>query len=206
MVLPTNPNHCKEKRALLLGESFFNDEAAQIAEIITYLNILNDKEPITLYIASRGGGRSAAFSIYDVIKQSKAPVHGIVLTQAISFAILVLEACAKRFMLPHATLFMHGIMLTYPLDEVLADNFKNVLDDSKEEQEFMAKVYAERSGKDIEEFRKIFRNGRNGKTFTAEYAKEFGLIDEILYDTDVDFYLRKFSTEMVMQVISGLDE
>jgi ATP-dependent Clp protease protease subunit len=71
------------------------------------------KNPIKLHITSYGGDCEAGFMAYDLIKQSKFPVHTFCEGYSCSAASFLFLAGQKRFMLPHSKLLIHQLSHGY---------------------------------------------------------------------------------------------
>lgn len=68
-----------------------------------------EREPIRLYINSNGGNAYDALALFDVIKQSKTPVHTIALGWCMSAGLWIYMAGERRFVGEHATLMFHDV-------------------------------------------------------------------------------------------------
>ena len=67
------------------------------------------REPIRVFINSNGGNAYDALAIFDVIKQSKTPVHTIALGWCMSAGMWIFMAGAERYVGEHATLMFHDV-------------------------------------------------------------------------------------------------
>lgn len=65
------------------------------------------RKPIMLYINSNGGEIDNGLCLIDVIKESKTPVYGVVMSYAYSMAGIILVACHKRIAFKHSTVLIH---------------------------------------------------------------------------------------------------
>ena len=65
------------------------------------------RKPIILYINSNGGEIDNGLCLIDVIKQSKTPVYGVVMSYAYSMGGIILVACHKRIAFKHTTVLIH---------------------------------------------------------------------------------------------------
>ena len=97
----------QQRQILMLGE--VNSQMQEM--VCTTLLLLNAQSEalITLCFDSGGGSLLLAMYIYDAIKHSKAPVHGLVTVTAQSAAFDVLQACTRRLAYPNATLMTHSV-------------------------------------------------------------------------------------------------
>ena len=169
----------RESRALYVDE-ITSRKAKQFVRRIAELNELS-KRPITLYIDSEGGEVIAGFDMYDVVKKSKAPVTGIVRRRVASMAVLVLQACKKRFMHENSHMMLHSISVTRSLDDLL-DPARCVatLRGAIEKQMYIEYILKNRTKLSYSMIRAMMQRGSKGTTFTAAEAKTAGFIDEVL--------------------------
>ncbi|MGL5330694.1 MAG: ClpP family protease [Peptostreptococcaceae bacterium] len=65
------------------------------------------RKPIIIYINSNGGEIDNGLALIDVIKQSKTPVYGVVVSYAYSMGGIILVACHKRIAFKHSTVLVH---------------------------------------------------------------------------------------------------
>lgn len=65
------------------------------------------RKPIMLYINSNGGEIDNGLGLIDVIKESKTPVYGVVMSYAYSMGGIILVACHKRIAFKHSTVLIH---------------------------------------------------------------------------------------------------
>ncbi len=166
-----------KKRQIYLEGEIEYEMAKEASKMIIWLNAQSDKE-ITLYINSFGGSVSAGLALYDVIKNSAAPITGIVCPFANSMALVVLQACRTRKAMPHSIIRLHNnrIRLHAEWDKI-EQELKEELEKVKRGQEEVWQILAERSGKEKEWIKKICQSKLE---LTAQEAKEAGLIDKIV--------------------------
>jgi ATP-dependent Clp protease protease subunit len=159
------------RKIILLGD--LNQETQEkLSTAIIYLNTISS-DPIIFYIDSRGGGVHSAIHLWDTIRLSKAPLHGIVVGKALSAAFAVLQACHVRLAFPNANLMNHGSSVSVRIDDpefdrifTLFKNFDNKILDTLTER-------GKASKKDNEKWSRMERY------FTAMEAFEMGWIDSI---------------------------
>ncbi|GBD96999.1 MAG TPA: hypothetical protein ENG83_05850 [Nitrospirae bacterium] len=164
------------KRVVYLEGKITQTEAERIGRAIMLLNAQDESRDITLYINSNGGSVMAGLNIYDAIKQSKAPVTGIVLNKAVSMAVIVLQACKTRKALEYSHILIHNIEITNAWHKY-EENLEEELEDVKFVQQNLNRLLAEHSGLPVEEIRKL---SRKEKVLRSDEAKELGFIDEII--------------------------
>ncbi|TYK54022.1 ATP-dependent Clp protease proteolytic subunit, partial [Staphylococcus pseudintermedius] len=128
------------------------------------------------YINSPGGSVTAGFAIYDTIQHIKPDVQTICIGMAASMGSFLLAAGAKgkRFALPNAEVMIHqplgGAQGQATEIEIAA---KHIL----RTRERLNKILSERTGQPIE---KIEKDTDRDNFLTAQEAKEYGLIDEVM--------------------------
>ncbi|XP_038890491.1 ATP-dependent Clp protease proteolytic subunit-related protein 3, chloroplastic [Benincasa hispida] len=158
-----------------------------IAELM-YLQWMDPKEPIYLYINSTGttrddgetvGMETEGFAIYDAMMQLKNEIHTVAVGAAIGQACLLLAAGSegKRFMMPHAKAMIQqprvpssGLM---PASDVLI-RAKEVITN----RDTLVKLLAKHTGNPIETVSNVMQRPFY---MDATKAKEFGVIDKILW-------------------------
>lgn len=165
------------------------DEDA-VERIVLSLTLLNAQsaDPISLHVDSGGGDVTHGLVIYDAIRISVAPVVGKVCGSANSMASVILQACNVRTATRHSTLLIHNIRRSVRLKMLLPDkeniygrvNVDSMVkewDPTIRSQGNIIKIYSERTGRTPTE---IINAMNAEKVFTADEAKEFGLVDEVI--------------------------
>ena len=165
-----------KERIIFLGEEV-NDVSASI--VVAQLLFLEAEDPgkdISLYINSPGGSVSAGFAIYDTMNYIKCDVSTICIGMAASMGAFLLSrgAQGKRFALPNAEIMIHqpsgGARGQATEIQIVAEN---ILKTKKK----LNSILAANTGKTIEE---IARDTERDNYMSAQEAKEYGLIDEII--------------------------
>jgi ATP-dependent Clp protease protease subunit len=167
-----------KERIIFLGTGIDDAVANVIVAQLLYLNSLDQKLPINLYINSPGGHVYAGLAIYDAMQMIKAPVSTVAVGVSASMgtALLTSGAKGKRYALPHATIHMHptgGGARGYTEDVRIA---------TREQERLQAQLFhlmGKHSGHTWKEIEEYFLRD---KYMNAPEAKEFGLIDEVLGD------------------------
>ncbi len=183
-----------QERIIILGSGIDDSVANVIVAQLLYLNSLDQKRPISLYINSPGGQVYAGLAIYDTMQMIKAPVStlAIGISASMGTALLTSGATGMRYALPHATIHMHptgGGAQGYTEDVRIA---------TREQERLQAQLFhlmgkhSGHSWKEIEEF--FLRD----KYMTAPEALAFGLIDEILGDTSDVIALSSPNLELLL--------
>src|SRR3989344_1471150 len=163
-----------QRQVIVFGE--INAQKEELwSSLILFLDAMDNKEPITIFINSGGGRTDPTFWFSDVIKNCKAPVHGLVTGSAYSGAFKILQSCKRRLAYPNASLLFHRFrMREYIVDDEKWDEKFRLLRLKYEEE---LKNIAEKTNRSVEEIRKWAKEER---VFTAQEAKGLTLIDEII--------------------------
>jgi ATP-dependent Clp protease protease subunit len=168
-----------KERIIFLGTGIDDAVANVIVAQLLYLNSIDQKSQINLYINSPGGNVYAGLAIYDAMQMIQAPVSTVAVGVSASMgtALLTAGAHGKRYALPHATIHMHptgGGSKGYTEDVRIATREQERI----QTQPFhLIGKHSGHSWKEIEEY--FLRD----KFMSAPEAREFGLIDEVLGDT-----------------------
>jgi ATP-dependent Clp protease, protease subunit len=167
-----------KERIIMLGSGINDAVANVIVAQLLYLNSLDQKQPISLYINSPGGEVYAGLAIYDTMRMIQAPVSTVAVgvTASMGTALLCFGAKGKRYALPHATIHMHptgGGAKGYTEDVRIA------IHEQERVQAQLFHLIGKHTGHTWKEIEDYFIRD---KYMTAPEAKEFGLIDEILGD------------------------
>lgn len=163
-------------RIVMLGTPINDDVANTIIAQLLFLESEDPDKDINLYINSPGGVVTSGMAIYDTIQFMKAPVSTICVGQAASMGALLLTAGAKgkRFALPNAQIMIHqpsgGAQGQATDIEIHA---KEIL----KTRERLNKILAFHTGQPL---KRIEDDVERDHFLTAEEAKEYGLIDDIL--------------------------
>jgi len=159
-------------------EPVINDLTANVViQQMLYLQHENRSQEIHFYINSPGGSVSSTLAIYDTMQFLDCPVVTYVMGMAASGAAILLAAGAKgkRYALPHAKVMIHQ-----PWSGGMAGQASDVEIEMKEilrEKRRLNEILARHTGQGIEA---IEAETERNRYFTAQEAKEFGLVDEVL--------------------------
>ncbi|MGC4893422.1 ClpP family protease [Micromonospora sp. DT31] len=168
------------ERIVFLGTEVTEASANQICAQILLLAAEDPERDIFLYINSPGGSVSAGMAVYDTMRYVKNDVATLALGMAGSMGqfLLCAGAAGKRFALPHTRILMHqpsgGMGGTAADITIQAENMLHV-------KRTMQELIARHSGRTLEE---IQRDWDRDRWFTAEEAREYGLIDQVLSRVD----------------------
>ncbi len=165
----------KERVIFLVGQVEDHMANLIVAQLL-FLESENPDKDINLYINSPGGSVTAGMAIYDTMQFIKPNVNTVCIGQAASMGALLLTAGAEknRFALPHARVMIHQPLGGYQGQASDIDiHAKEILRIREEMNEIMAK----HTGQDLD---KISQDTERDNFLSAEEAKEYGLIDEVL--------------------------
>ncbi|WP_425459361.1 ATP-dependent Clp protease proteolytic subunit [Flexivirga caeni] len=170
-------NKLFEDRIIFLGVQV---DDASADDIIAQLIVLESQDPdrdILMYINSPGGSFTALTAIYDTMQYIQPDVQTFVIGQAASAAAVLLGAGApgKRFALPNARILIHqpameGTGGTASDLEITANEVFRM-------REWLEKTWAKHTGRTPEQ---VKNDIERDKILTADEAKEYGLIDQVL--------------------------
>jgi ATP-dependent Clp protease, protease subunit len=165
----------KERIIFIIGPVEDSMASSVVAQLL-FLEADNPKKEISMYINSPGGVVTSGLAMYDTMQFIRPPVSTLCTGQAASMGSLLLTAGHKdmRFALPNARIMVHqpsggfqgqasDIMIH--AQEIL--NIRKRLND----------IYVRHTGQPL---KKIEEALERDQFFTAEGAKEFGLVDKVL--------------------------
>jgi ATP-dependent Clp protease protease subunit len=165
-----------KERIIFLGEPIDDNMANIIIAQLLFLESEDPKKDIKLYIHSPGGSVSAALAILDTMNHIKPDVSTICVGIAASAAAVLLSSGTKgkRFILPNAEVMIHQVMGgAEGQASDIAITAKHIL----RIKENLNKILAKNTGKNVEQ---IEKDSDRDNYMTADEAKKYGLVDEIL--------------------------
>ena len=164
-------------RIVMLSEEINDTTASLVVAQLLYLEAQDPDKDIQFYINSPGGSVTSGLAIYDTMQYIKPDVSTICVGMAASMGAFLLSSGAKgkRIALPNAEIMIHqpsGGSRGQATDiQIQAEQILRV-------KKRLNAILAENTGKDISE---IERDCERDHFLTAEEAKEYGLIDKIIY-------------------------
>jgi len=173
-----NPyNKLFEERIIFLGVQIDDASANDVmAQLITLESIDPDRE-ITMYINSPGGSMTSMMAIYDTMQFVQPEIMTCCIGQAASAAAVILAAGSKgkRVALPNSRILIHQPATEggYGQSTDMEIQAREILRMRAQ----MEQILSRHTGRDEEEVR---RDSERDKFLTAEDAKQYGLIDEVL--------------------------
>jgi len=165
-----------EERIIFLAGSVTDMNANLVIAQMLYLASKDSKRDIKLYINSPGGSVTAGLAIYDTMQYLKCPVSTICigLTASMAAVILASGTKGKRFSLPNAEILLHqvaGGMQGQATDiEITAKQILHM-------KAKLNKIIASHTGQSLS---KVEKDTDRDFYLTAEEAKKYGLIDEVI--------------------------
>jgi len=165
-----------ENRIIFL-EGVIDDQLSNSTVMkLLYLQSEKRKQEISLYVNSPGGYVSSTLAIYDTMQFLDAPVATYAIGLAASGAALLLAGgtAGRRFALPNAKVMLHQ-----PAGEVggQAADIEIAAKEVLKDKETLIKIFAKHTGQDPD---KIRRETERDRYLTAQEAKEYGIVDEVL--------------------------
>ena len=165
-----------ENRIILLQGVIHDGNANELVMKLLYLQSENRRKDIHFYINSPGGSVSATLAIYDTIQILSCPVATYCVGLAASGGAVLLGGGAKekRFALPHSKVMLHQ-----PYGQVggQVSDIEIQAQEILKTREVLNQILADHTGQPID---RIARDTDRDFYMTAEEAKEYGVVDDIL--------------------------
>lgn len=165
-----------EDRIIFLGDAIDSAVANTVIAQLLFLEKVDPKKPITMYVNSPGWHVTAGLAIYDTMQYIKPDVITVCVGLAASMGSVILAGGAKwkRYALKHSEIMIHQ-----PLGgaEWQATEIRIAAEHILKTGETLYKILADHTGQDIDTIRK---DCDRDNYMTAEQALKYGLIDKIL--------------------------
>jgi ATP-dependent Clp protease protease subunit len=168
------------QRIVLLGTQVDEVSANRVCAQLLVLSAEDARTDISLYINSPGGSVTAGLAIYDTMRLIPNDVSTLAMGFAASMGqfLLSVGTRGKRFALPNARIMMHqpsaGIGGTAADIEIQAQNLEFT-------KRAVERITAEHTGQSEET---ISRDGDRDRWFTAEQARDYGMVDRVVESLD----------------------
>lgn len=166
-------------RIIFLGGAIDDDVSNLVVAQMLFLEAEDPEKDINLYINSPGGSITAGMAIYDTMQYIRSDVRTICIGMAASMGAFLLASGAegKRVALPNAEVLIHqpligGHGLSGQATEIEIHAKQLLRTKAK-----MNRILAEKTGQPLE---KVERDTDRDYYMTAEEAKEYGLVDQVL--------------------------
>lgn len=163
-------------RIIMIGEEINDNVANSVVAQLLFLAADQPDKDISLYINSPGGSVTAGFAIFDTMQYIQPDVRTICTGMAASFGAMLLLAGTKgkRLALPNSEIMIHqplgGARGQATEIEISAKRILKL-------RSHINQIIADRTGQPVE---KVERDTERDYFMSAEEAKEYGLIDEII--------------------------
>ena len=165
----------KERIIFLTGQ--INDNVASLVTAqLLFLEAEDPKKEIYLYINSPGGLVTAGLGIYDTMQYVKPDISTLCIGQAASMGSFLLAAGTKgkRFSLPNSRVMVHPPSAGFQGQVTDIEIHANEVSSLKKR---LNEIYSKHTGKSVDEVKAALERDN---FMTAEIAKDFGLIDEVV--------------------------
>ena len=165
----------KERIIFLTGQ--INDTVASLVTAqLLFLEAEDPKKEIYLYVNSPGGLVTAGLGIYDTMQYVKPEISTLCIGQAASMGSFLLAAGSKgkRFSLPNSRIMVHQPSAGFQGQATDIEIHANEVLSLKKR---LNEIYSKHTGKSVEEIKTALERDN---FMTAESAKSFGLIDEVV--------------------------
>jgi ATP-dependent Clp protease, protease subunit len=169
-------------RIVFLGTAVSDDIANVIIAQMLFLESEDPDKDIHFYINSPGGLVTAGLAIYDTIQYIKPKVSTLCMGQAASMAAILLAAGekGKRFALPHARIMLHQPMGGFQGQatdvEIQAKEILRLRED-------LNQILMDHTGRALDQ---IARDTDRDFFMSGAQAKEYGLIDEVILERNIE--------------------
>jgi len=165
-----------KERIIFITGGIEDAVAALVCAQLLFLEADNPKKEIAMYINSPGGVVTSGMAIYDTMQFIKPAVSTLCIGQAASMGSLLLCAGEKdmRFALPHARIMVHQPSGGF---QGQASDIERHAEDIIKMKKRLNEVYVKHTGQDLE---MIETTLDRDYFMTAEQARDFGLIDQVI--------------------------
>jgi ATP-dependent Clp protease protease subunit len=165
-----------QERIIFLGSAIDDNIANVVMAQMLHLDADDPEKDIQLYINSPGGTVTSALAIYDTIQFIKSPVSSICIGQAASAAAVLLLSGekGKRYSLPHARVMLHqpsgGVQGTSIDVEIQTREMVRM-------RQMLNEIIVRHTGQEI---KRVEKDTERDFILSAEQAKKYGIIDEVI--------------------------
>ena len=165
------------ERIIFLTGPVEDQGASLIVAQLLFLEAENPKKEISFYINSPGGVVTSGLAIYDTMQYIKSPVVTLCMGMAASMGSFLLMAgeAGQRISLPNARIMVHQPSGGY---SGKASDIERHAEDIIKTKRRLNEIYVKHTGRDYETIHQALERDN---FMTADAAKEFGLIDDILH-------------------------
>jgi len=166
-----------KERIIFLGGPIDDDMANLVIAQLFFLENQDPKKDIIIYINSPGGSVTATMAIYDTMQFVKSDISTVCVGMAASGAAVILAAGAKgkRMALPNSEVMIHQVAASGV--EGRASDIEISAKQIAKTKQKLNRILAKHTGQKID---KIEKDSDRDYYMSADEAKEYGLIDEII--------------------------
>ncbi len=166
-----------EDRVIFLTDEITDEVANLVVAQLIYLESKDPTKDISLYINTPGGSVTAGLAIYDTMKYIRCDVSTICIGMAASMGAVILASGTKgkRYALPNSEIMIHQVL------GGAQGQATDVIIHTKQlirMKDRLNAILAENTGKDVPT---IEKDTDRDNYLTAEEAKTYGIVDEVLY-------------------------
>ena len=163
-------------RIIFLGSEIDDYAANTLQAQLLYLDSVDSGKDISIYINSPGGSVTAGLGIYDTMQFISSDVATICTGMAASMAAVLLVSGqeGKRSALPHSRVMIHQ-----PLGGVQGQA-SDIEIEAREIQKFKKELYTIIASHSHQSYDKVWKDSDRNYWMTAEEAKDYGMIDQVL--------------------------
>ena len=164
-------------RIIFLGGPIVDPIANSVIAQLLFLASRDSNKDIQLYVNSPGGVLTSALAIYDTMQYIKCPISTVCIGSAASGAAVLLASGTKgkRFSLPNAQILLHQVAVSGVSGEAVEVEIaaKQII----KLKDKVNRILARHTGQPLE---RIEKDTDRDFYLSAEEAKEYGLIDEVI--------------------------
>jgi ATP-dependent Clp protease protease subunit len=172
------------------GGAVTTDSANLIIAQLLYLEAEDPEKEINLYINSPGGMVTAGLAVYDTMQYIRSPITTICMGMAMSFGAVLLTAGShgRRFALPNSRVMIHQPLLAGGGLAGQATDIAIEASELSKTKKRLAEIMAKHTG---QKFEKIMSDMERNLYMSAEDAKAYGIIDEVIIPRKLQDILKK---------------
>ena len=166
-----------EDRIIFLGVQVDDASADDVMAQLLVLESQDPESPITMYINSPGGSFTALTAIYDTMQYVKPEIQTVCLAQAASAAAVLLAGGSpgRRLALPNARVLIHEPAMQGAQGQ--ASDIAIIAEEMDRMNQWLIDTLARHTG---QEAATIEKDISRDKILTAEQAKDYGIVDQVL--------------------------
>ena len=163
-------------RIIFLGSEIDDYAANTLIAQLLYLDSVDSGKDISIYINSPGGSVTAGLAIYDTMQFISSDVSTNCVGMAASMAAVLLVSGkeGKRFGLPHSRVMIHQSL------GGVQGQASDIEIEAREIQKFKKELYTIIANHSHQDYDKVWKDSDRNYWMTANEAKEYGMIDQVL--------------------------